>query len=67
MVEIDTLFQTKTAKKPFWLGTYLYSLNKGLLPSPPAPGAKNALQIMNIAACASENNKAKQNAVTMVS
>ena len=37
MVEIDTLFQTKTAKKiTFWLGTYLYSLNKGL-PPPPRP------------------------------
>ena len=29
MVEIDTLFQTKTAfKKTFWRGTWLYSLNK---------------------------------------
>ena len=62
-------FKPKRLKKTFWLGTYLYSLNKGLPLSPPtpAPGAKNALQIMNIAACASENNKAKQNAVTMVS
>ena len=33
MVEIDTLFQTKTAEKPypFKRGTYLYSLYKGLL------------------------------------
>ena len=32
MVEIDTLFQTKTAKKnhTLWRGTYLYSLYKGL-------------------------------------
>ena len=32
MVEIDTLFQTKTAEKPypFKRGTYLYSLYKGL-------------------------------------
>ena len=43
MVEIDTLFQTKTAKKPYplarpgadyWRGTYLYSLCKGLSPLP---------------------------------
>ena len=37
MVEIDTLFQPKRLKKTFWLGTYLYSLNKGLPPSPPPP------------------------------
>ena len=51
MVEIDTLFQTKTAKKnhTLWRGTYLYSLYKGL-----PPGAKNALQIMSLAAYASE-------------
>ena len=38
MVEIDTLFQTKTAEKPypFKRGTYLYSLYKGL-PTPPPP------------------------------
>ena len=54
MVEIDTLFQTKTAKKnhTLWRGTYLYSLYKGL-----PPGAKNALQIMSLAAYASETNK----------
>ena len=49
MVEIDTLFQTKTAKKTYpraiWRGTYLYSLYKGL-----PPGEKNALQIMSLAA-----------------
>ena len=61
MVEIDTLSQTKTAEKPypFKRGTYLYSLYKGL-PTPPAPplppGAKNALQIMSLAAYASETN-----------
>ena len=50
MVEIDTLFQTKTArKKPY---PYLYSLFKEL-----PPGAKNALQIMSLAAKASETNK----------
>ena len=34
MVEIDTLFQTKTAKKntPLWRRTYLRSLYKGLHP-----------------------------------
>ena len=62
MVEIDTLFQTKTAEKPypFKRGTYLYSLYKGLPtpppPPPPPPGAKNALQIMSLAAYASETN-----------
>ena len=30
MVEIDTLFQTKKAKKTFWRGAYLYRLYKGL-------------------------------------
>ena len=59
MVEIDTLFQTKTAEKPypFKRGTYLYSLYKGLpTPPPPPPGAKIALQIMSLAAYASETN-----------
>ena len=52
MVEIDTLFQTKTAKKhTLWRGTYLYSLYKAL-----PPGAKNALQIMSLAAYASLTN-----------
>ena len=56
MVEIDTLSQTETAKKKtFWRGTYLYSLYKGL--PPPPPGAKNAVQIMSLAAYASETNK----------
>ena len=56
MVEIDTLFQTKTAKKKhtLWRRTYLYSLYKGL---PPLPGVKNALQIMSLVAYASETNK----------
>ena len=57
MVEIDTLFQTKTAKKnhTLWRGTYLYSLYKGL-----PPGAKNALQIVRLAAYSSETNKWQQ-------
>ena len=56
MVEIDTLFQTKTAKKKhtLWRGTYPYSLNRGL-PSE----AKNALQIMSLAAYARETNNNK--------
>ena len=47
MVEIDTLFQTKTAKKTYPLArhTYIYSLYKGL-----PHEAKNALQIMSLAA-----------------
>ena len=57
MVEIDTLFQTKTAKKhTLWRRTYLYSLYKGLPPPLPFPGAKNGLQIMSLAAYASETN-----------
>ena len=55
MVEIDTLFQTKTAKKTFWLGTYLYSLYNGL-----PPGTKNVLKIMSLAAYASETNNDEQ-------
>ena len=38
-------------KNTLWRVTYLYSLYKGL-----PLGAKNALQIMNLAACASETN-----------
>ena len=50
MVKIDILFQTKRAKKiTFWQGTYLYSLYKGL-----PLRAKNALQIMSLAAYTSE-------------
>ena len=54
IIEIDTLFQTKTAKKKhiLWRGTYLYSLYKGL-----RSGAENALQIMSVAAYASETKK----------
>ena len=38
MVEIDTLFQTKTAEKKTLLRrTYPYSLYKGLPPPPPLP------------------------------
>jgi len=54
MVEIDTLFQTKTAKKNIPFGaahTYIAYIRDC-----PA-GAKNALQIMSLAAYASETNK----------
>ena len=51
MVEIDTLFQTKTAKKPYPLAhTYIAHI------SDYPHGAKNALQIMNLAAYAGETN-----------
>ena len=52
MVEIDTLFQTKTAKKKHtrWRGTCLYSIYRGLTPFPSR--AKNALQIMSLLAYA---------------
>ena len=53
MVEIDTLFQTKTAENhTLWRHTYPYSLYKGL-----PPAAKNSLQIMSLNAYASEPKK----------
>ena len=54
MVEIDTLFQTKTAEKKhtLWRRTYPYSLYKGL-----PPGAKKALQIMSLPAYASKTKQ----------
>ena len=55
MVEIDTLFQTKTAKKTIPYGnahTYIAYIRE----CPPPPGAKNALQIMSLAAYERENN-----------
>ena len=48
MVEIDTLFQAKTAKKTYPLERHIpiYSLYKGPPPPPRRlPGAQNALQI----------------------
>ena len=55
MVEIDALFQTKTAKKknkPFGAAqTYIAYIRDYL------PGAKSSLQIMSLAAYASETNK----------
>ena len=54
MVKIDTLFQTKTAKKPYPLAQHIpIEPIKG---TPPAPRAKNALQIMSLAAYASKAN-----------
>ena len=52
MVEIDTLFQTKTAKNhTLWRPTYLYSLYKGV-----TPRAENELQIMSLATQALAKN-----------
>ena len=54
MVEIDTVFQTKTGKKTIPFGaahTYIAYIRDY------PPGAKNALQIMSLAAYASETNK----------
>ena len=53
MVEIDTLFQTKTAIKNIHFGvahTYIAYIRDYPL------GAKNALQIMSLAPYASETN-----------
>ena len=59
MVELDTLFQTETAKNhTLWRRTYLYSLYKGV--PPPPSGAKNALQVMSLAAYASETKKVQK-------
>ena len=57
MVEIDTLFQTKTAKKTIPFGaahTYIAYLKE--YPPPPS-GVKNALQIMTLTAYAGETKK----------
>ena len=48
-------FRPKRLKNhTFWHRIYLYSLYKGVLPP---QGAKNALQIMSLAAYASETNE----------
>ena len=58
MVKIDTLFQAKTAEKNIPFGAahthiaYIREFNP-----PPPPEGKNALQIMSLAAYASETNK----------
>ena len=66
MVEIDTLFQTKTAEKPLipfgTAHTHIAYIRDYPPPPPPPPlRAKNALQVMSLAAYASEtkNKNAK--------
>ena len=54
MVEIDTLFQTKTDKKTPFGAAHTYTAY--IRDYPPPAGAKNALQIMSLAAYASETN-----------
>ena len=55
MVEFDTLFQTKTAEKKTFGAAHTYTAYIRDYPPPP-PGAKNALQVMSLAAYASETN-----------
>ena len=55
MVEIDTLFQTKTAKKNRFSAAHTYTAYVRDYPS----GAKNTLQIMSLAAYASETKEGK--------
>ena len=62
MVEIDTLFQTKTAEKPLIPFGTAYTHIAYIRDYPPSsPRAKNALQVMSLAAYASEtkNKNAK--------
>ena len=61
MVETDTLFQTKTAEKNIPFGAahiHIAYIRDYPPPPPPHPGAKNASQIMSLAAYASETNRA---------
>ena len=53
MVEIDTLFQTKTAKKDIPFGE-AHNYIAYIRDYPPPPRAKNTLQIMSLPACPSE-------------
>ena len=53
MVEIDTLFQTKTAKKNPFSAAHTYTAYIRDY----SPGAKNTLQIMSLAAYASETKE----------
>ena len=55
MVKIDTLFQAKTAEKNIPFGA-AHTHIAYIRDSPP-PEGKNALQIMSLAAYASETNK----------
>ena len=56
MVEIDTLFHNKTGKKNIPFGT-AHTYIAYIRETPPPAVAKNALQIMSLAAYASETNK----------
>ena len=60
MVEIDTLFQTKTAEKPLipFGAAHSHITYTREYPPPSPPGAENALQLMSLAAYASETNNA---------
>ena len=55
MVEIDTVFQTKTGKKPCIPFGAAHTFIAYIRDYP--PGAKTGLQIMSLAAYASETNK----------
>ena len=59
MVQTDTLFQTKTAKKSIPFGaahTYIAYIREYQPHPSPGGGAKNALQVMGLTAYASETN-----------
>ena len=56
MVEFETLFQTKTAEKKTFGAAHAYTAYIRDYPPPPPRRAKNALQIMSLAAYASETN-----------
>ena len=63
MVEIDTLFQTKMAKKTYPLAWHIpIAYNYKGLP----PGVKNMLQIMSLAAYTSETNNLTSHAPLMI-
>ena len=55
MVEIDTLFQTKSAKKPYPLAGHTVAYMRDY-PAPPSPPAKTGLQIVILAAYTSETD-----------
>ena len=57
MVEIDTLFQTKRLKNHTFGAEHTYIAYIRDYPPPSGGEAKNAFQIMSLAAFASETNK----------
>ena len=66
MVEIETLFQTKTAKNERPFGAALtYTAYIRDYPPSPLPGAKNALKIMSLAAYANETNKSERDVIKL--